>query len=195
MTPAPMLPRHDDRRPRRRRGRLRRLASGPRRTGPAWLWRTVAAAAGLATVPATVIAVVLMVNSRQAPWLELWVASAAVLVAMWATASLRHDPHPLPPAPPGADAELHTRPFVRADWWRRRIDATSRDVEWFDRVVRQRLVRLTDDLLHRRHGLRLRDPRAVEVIGPELAAFLTGPLTRVPTPDELDQLVTRMEGI
>jgi hypothetical protein len=68
---------------------------------------------------------------------------------------------------------------------------SSREV---DTALRQRLRELTDQTLRARHDLGLDDPRAAELLGPELARVLDGPPYRL-DPDEIERCVRRIEEL
>ena len=63
-----------------------------------------------------------------------------------------------------------------------------------DNVLRDRLAGLARLRLEQRHGLRLGDPRADELLGPELTAVLTGPPRRL-SRAEIDRCVPRIEEL
>jgi len=63
-----------------------------------------------------------------------------------------------------------------------------------DGALRDRLARLAALRLEQRHGLVLGDPRADELLGPELADVLTGPPRRL-SRAEIDRCVRRMEEL
>jgi hypothetical protein len=143
------------------------------------------------------IYLVLAVNEYRIPFLQLWAVSTAILLI---GSGLHRVPRPEPerePAAAAAAADPHVRPFSAADWWMQRLDATSGDVEWFDRVVRSRLVALVTERMRQHHGVLLAGdpPRVREIMGTELYEFLTAPLPRTPTPAELEWLLSRMEEI
>lgn len=63
-----------------------------------------------------------------------------------------------------------------------------------DHALRDRLSVLTDQVLLQRHGLHRDDPRAESLLGPELAAVLSGPARRL-RPDDIDRYLTLIEEI
>ena len=63
-----------------------------------------------------------------------------------------------------------------------------------DRVLRERLGALTDQVLRQRHGFGHEDPRAEELLGPELAELVNGPPRRI-APAQLDRCLTRIEEL
>jgi hypothetical protein len=63
-----------------------------------------------------------------------------------------------------------------------------------DPALRQRLRELTDQTLRARHDLGLDDPRAAELLGPELARVLAGPAHRL-DPDEIERCVRGIEEL
>lgn len=148
-----------------------------------------------------VLYLVLAIYEYRIPFPQLWAASSATFLIGWLFRRMSR-PWPEPgdradtphdPMPAGAT----TRAFSAADWWVQRLHATSGDVEWFDRVVRTRLVMLVTERLRQHHGVPLTgDPgRAGSIVGTELYEFLTAPLPRTPTPHELEWLLSRMEEI
>ena len=69
------------------------------------------------------------------------------------------------------------------------LSARSHDV-----VVRDRLGVLADHVLRQRYGVRHDDPRAPDLLGPELTAVLSGPARRL-EPAEIDRCLTRIEEL
>ena len=63
-----------------------------------------------------------------------------------------------------------------------------------DAALRDRLGALTDQVLRQRHGIRLDDPRAIELLGPDVADVLTGPPRRLGLA-EIDRCLTRIEDL
>lgn len=63
-----------------------------------------------------------------------------------------------------------------------------------DSALRERLRVLADQVLDQRHGVRRDDPRAAELLGPELTAVLTGPVRRLSRAD-IDRCLTRIEEL
>jgi hypothetical protein len=63
-----------------------------------------------------------------------------------------------------------------------------------DATLRDRLGVLADQVLRQRYGVSRDDPRAVELLGPELVAVLTGPARRL-GPPEIDRCLTRIEEL
>ena len=63
-----------------------------------------------------------------------------------------------------------------------------------DHALRDRLRVLADQVLDQRHGVRRDDPRAAELLGPELTAVLTGPARRL-SPADIDHCLTRIEEL
>jgi hypothetical protein len=63
-----------------------------------------------------------------------------------------------------------------------------------DPAVRDRLGGLADQVLRQRYGVPRADPRASELLGPELVAVLDGPARRL-TPAEIDRCLTRIEEL
>ena len=63
-----------------------------------------------------------------------------------------------------------------------------------DNVLSDRLAGLARLRLEQRHGLLLGDPRADELLGPELTAVLTGPPRRL-SRAEIDRCVRRIEEL
>jgi hypothetical protein len=63
-----------------------------------------------------------------------------------------------------------------------------------DAALRERLRTLTDQVLTQRHGVRRDDPRAADLLGPELVAVLTGPVRRL-SPADIDRCLTRIEEL
>ena len=188
--------------PRRRRrlGRsLALLVRGPQMRGDprSWALRAAVLAAVVSAGASGLVYLALTLALYRIPFPQLWALAFALLLVPWMLHVLRGPPdHPDPYRDPVA-AELGTPPFTQVERWRRRLEATSGDTEWFTRVVRARLVTLVGQRLRLRHGVRLADEpaRAREILGEPLYEFLTEPLPRTPTPPELDRLITRMEEI
>ena len=63
-----------------------------------------------------------------------------------------------------------------------------------DSALRDRLATLTDQVLRQRYAVRRDDPRAEELIGPELAAVISGPVRRL-SPADIDRCLTRIEEL
>lgn len=63
-----------------------------------------------------------------------------------------------------------------------------------DPALRERLGSLADQALRQRHGVRRDDPRAADLLGPELVAVLTGPVRRL-SPADIDRSLTRIEEL
>lgn len=63
-----------------------------------------------------------------------------------------------------------------------------------DAALRDRLGSLADQVLRQRHGVRREDPRAADLLGPELTAVLTGPVRRL-SPADVDRCLTRIEEL
>jgi hypothetical protein len=63
-----------------------------------------------------------------------------------------------------------------------------------DAALRDRLRSLADQVLRQRHGVRREDPRAAELLGPELTAVLSGPVRRL-SPADIDHCLTRIEEL
>lgn len=192
------LPGHRPRRGPLRR-RLRWLWTGPAlnpdRPGR-WVGRAVVSAAGLTALAAIIGYLLLEVNGVRVPLLQLWLVFTAALLLQWLLHTVAVPPL-TPPPMPDSEADLRARPFATADRWQQRLSVTSGDVEWFERVVRYRLRRLTAERLRQRHGVRMdTDPASARaILGPALHDFLTAPLPRTPTPAEMGRIITRIEEI
>jgi hypothetical protein len=63
-----------------------------------------------------------------------------------------------------------------------------------DAALRDRLGALAERVLRQRHGVGRDDPRAAELLGPEVTALLTGPPRRL-APTEIDRCLTRIEEL
>lgn len=63
-----------------------------------------------------------------------------------------------------------------------------------DTALRDRLGALTTRVLAQRYGVQRGDPRAAELMGPELAAVVDGPARRL-DPAEIDRCLTRIEEL
>jgi hypothetical protein len=73
------------------------------------------------------------------------------------------------------------------------LDA-HRSARAHDTALRDRLGGLADQVLRQRHGVARDDPRAAELLGPELAAVLDAPARRL-APAEIDRYLTRIEEL
>jgi hypothetical protein len=179
------------------RRRLAMLARGPQPRDhlAEWAARAVSLAAGISAAGSAVVYLIFTLYLYRVPFLQLWALGMALLLLPW-TLRLLHGPppEPEPDFDPGA-ADLGPRPFAQVERWRRQLETTDDDVERFGRVVQPRLAELVGLRLRLRYGIRLRDEpdRARAILGVPLYDFLTGTLPRVPTPHELDLLITRME--
>ena len=63
-----------------------------------------------------------------------------------------------------------------------------------DTALRDRLRTLADEVLRQRHGVARDDPRAAELLGPELSTVLDGEPRRLQTA-EIDRYLTRIEEL
>jgi hypothetical protein len=63
-----------------------------------------------------------------------------------------------------------------------------------DTTLRDRLGVLAYQVMQQRYGVGRDDPRAAELLGPELVAVLTGPARRL-EPAEIDRCLTRIEEL
>ena len=63
-----------------------------------------------------------------------------------------------------------------------------------DTALRDRIGTLADQVLRQRYGVPRDDPRAAELLGPELAALLEAPARRL-DPAEIDRYLTRIEEL
>lgn len=81
--------------------------------------------------------------------------------------------------------------------WNNRLSASERDPQRFLSVVRPRLAEIAEERLRQRHGVsRADDPqRARQLMGERLWTFLFAPLTGVPNPRELADVVEDMEKL
>ncbi|GAA1794293.1 hypothetical protein GCM10009682_15100 [Luedemannella flava] len=93
---------------------------------------------------------------------------------------------------------------VGADGLSRAVLRWEMRLEWSG-VERQRFMKrmplligeIVDERLRQRHGLTLEHDRAAarRLCGPELWAFLTEPMTRIPTPRQFAVIVKQMEAL
>jgi hypothetical protein len=63
-----------------------------------------------------------------------------------------------------------------------------------DPALRDRLATLTEQVVRQRYAVHRGDPRAEELVGPDLAAVLDGPARRL-SPAEIDRCLTRIEEL
>jgi hypothetical protein len=179
-----------------RKGVLGLLSDGLRFRGytPAWVAGQVGVAGAVSLVASGAVNLLLVPGRLYLSYWQLWLMFTATLLVLWFGRPVREPP-------PGAEVtaaavdELGDRPYPIAERWARRLSVTSADPEWFGRVARDRLAALVAERLRQRHGIRLADVRAVDLLGDELHTFLTAPLSRTPTPAELGRFITRMEQL
>jgi hypothetical protein len=178
-----------------RKGVLGLVSDGLRFPGytPAWLAGQLGLAGAFAALASGAINLFLAPGRLYLSYWQLWLLLTAALLVLWFGRPVR-EPPPGAEVTPEAPDEGH-RPYPIADRWARRLSVTSEDPEWFSRVARDRLAALVAERLRQRHGLRLADPAAAALLGDELYAFLTEPLSRTPTPAELGRHITRMEQL
>jgi len=81
--------------------------------------------------------------------------------------------------------------------WAGRMDWTEDDLARFAQVVQPAIADVVDERLRQRHGIvRSTEPdRARELCGPELWTFITKPVTRRLSPNELAAVVAAMEAL
>jgi hypothetical protein len=75
-----------------------------------------------------------------------------------------------------------------------RIIESHQSAREVDVALRNRLRELTERTLHARHDLTLDDPRAEELLGPDLRRVLHEAPTKLDS-DQIDRLVTRIEEL
>jgi hypothetical protein len=158
---------------------------------PAWIAGQVGVAAAVSLVASVLVNLLIAPAGVYLGFWQLWLLITAVLLVLWLARPVR-EPPPLLEVDPFAVAETADRPYPIAERWARRLSVTSGDPEWFGRVARDRLAALVAERLWQRHGVRHAGP---DLLGQELYEFLTAPITRTPTPAELDRLITRMEQL
>jgi len=158
--------------------------SGPSRFWSRWLLAT-ALCVGL------VIGILLLNGSTWHFWpLALLVAFAAAVLALANVATVSDGPDwtvgaAQTLAPPGQDSRLgmYTRAITG------HLDARVPDP-----TLRDRLADLADGRLRQRHGLRLHQPGAADLLGPETFTILTGDTRRL-SRDEIERCVRRIEEL
>jgi len=86
---------------------------------------------------------------------------------------------------------------VAASRWNTRLNWTQSDPEAFSRNIRPAIADLADERLRQRHGItRTSEPaRARELLGDPLWTFLTAPVNRSPTPQQLAALIAQLEAL
>jgi hypothetical protein len=176
-----------------RRGVLGLLTRGLAFGGytPAWIARQVATAAAMSLVASGLVNLFLAPNRVYLTFWQLWLLIAGGLLVQWFAEPVR-EPARFSEVSPELATDETARPYPIADRWAHRLSVTSGDPEWFGRVARDRLAALVAERVRQRHGVRTAGP---ELLGDELYEFLTAPITRTPSPAELDRLITRMEQI
>jgi hypothetical protein len=125
---------------------------------------------------------------------QLWLLTAGGLLVLQSWRTVGRPPPAGPAHTETAPAERGVSRFQFAARWERRLSVPSGNPEWFGRVARDRLAALVRERIRQRHGIQSL-PQARTILGEELYAFLTAPLTRTPSPAELDRLITRMEEL
>lgn len=174
---------------------------GPRRgqSTVVWVVKTVLYAAGIAGL------IVLL-----ARLVGLGLPYAVVVAAALALLLLRRvlrDVAPVPlaalaaPTPRDDDWQLSWPTpdglFTAAGRWDTRLSWTHTDPERFTRLVIPAIAELADERLRQKHGIRMAtDPvPARGLLGDPLWTFLTTPLTRPPTPQQITAVVAYLEAL
>jgi hypothetical protein len=184
------------RRFRKRVGAL--LAGGLRFPGytPQWLAGQAALAAAVGLAASVLIELILLPSLWLLQFWQLWLLIGGGLLVRWTARPLIARPPPPPLAEDPSLYGLRDRPYPLADRWEFRLSVTAGDPEWYARVVRDRLTGLVAERVRQRHGVLPTGPeQARAVLGDPLHGFLTDPVTRTPSPAELNRLITRMEEI
>ncbi|MGH3714156.1 MAG: hypothetical protein ACRDT4_11950 [Micromonosporaceae bacterium] len=91
----------------------------------------------------------------------------------------------------------HDQAYLGVRRWVNRLSTVEIDRDAYERRVRPAIVAVVDERLRLRHGIdRQADPRrAAAVLGEQLWQFVTEPATRVPRPQEVAALATRIEKL
>lgn len=81
--------------------------------------------------------------------------------------------------------------------WNNRLEWTRDEIDRFNQNIRPVLVEIVDERLRLRHGVsRQNDPaRARQLLGDPLWGLLAGQVSKMPTPRQLADLVSRMEEL
>ncbi len=98
-------------------------------------------------------------------------------------------------APPGVpDSDGAFRAVRR---WASRLEWTDDDIRRFAAIVQPAVADVVDERLRLRHGIvrRAEPDRARSMCGPELWTFITVPVTRRVSPNELAVVVAQMEAL
>lgn len=156
--------------------------------------RRLALVAGLSLGFSLGIELVLFPSGTYLSLAQLWLLTAGGLLVLQEWRAAGQPPTAEPAQVETAPAQPGGSRFQFAARWERRLSVPSGDPEWFGRVARDRLAALVGERLRQRHGIRSL-PQARPLLGDELYTFLTAPLTRTPSPAELDRLITRMEEL
>jgi hypothetical protein len=151
-------------------------------------WRWLAATAGV-FVALWLLLTLIDVQPRPGPLLLLVALAMAVLAlvnlnvsgeaATWEVSASQ------PVTEPGQDTRLAM--YVR-------VIGGHLDARVPDPALRDRLAALATARLRQRHGVGLRDPRAVDLLGRQAADIMTGPARRL-TRGEIEDAVRRIEGL
>jgi hypothetical protein len=174
---------------------------GPRRgqSTAVWVAKTVLYATGISGL------IVLL-----ARLVGLGLPYAVVFAAVLALLLLRRVLHDVAPVPPAAPAALAERDddwqlswptpdglFTAAGRWDTRLSWTHTDPERFTRLVIPAIAEVADERLRQKHGITMAtDPvRARGLLGDPLWTFLTTPLTRPPTPQQISAVVAHLEAL
>ncbi|GHJ45987.1 hypothetical protein Cs7R123_33290 [Catellatospora sp. TT07R-123] len=133
--------------------------------------------------------------------LPLLFAVAVTVVAVWRMA--RTLKAPPPPRHAGRHGHSDDAPAVddgirlAVTRWQTILEWAHADGARYQRRVHARLAELVDERLRQRHGVtRATEPdRARRLLGDQLWTFLTQPSKRLPSPRELDVIVTALERL
>jgi hypothetical protein len=170
----------------------------PRRSVPVRLIRTVLVSAILGTI-AWVLFRARGIDVPYVLMLTVFLSGGAMVELQ-----RRLKPPPLPEAL--RDTQLNRPPdrisdsdgmFQAVRRWRSRLDWTVEDVQRFAQAVQPAIAGVVDERLRLVHGVsRSAEPeRARALCGPELWTFITVPVTRPVSPNELATVVAQMEAL
>jgi phage shock protein PspC (stress-responsive transcriptional regulator) len=179
----------------------------PTRSGSDALWWWLLKSSGIAAVVAGVAYGIARLAGYSVPYLLLFMVVLCVIVLYGLVNWIR--PRPLPATLVRASAELVSEDqetsrgqdglYLATARWDTRLAwvRLQNDKGQFARTVQPMLIGIIDERLRQRHGvLRPADPRrARALMGEQLWAFVTVPLTKNPTPREVAGVIALMEEL
>lgn len=141
----------------------------------------------------------ILLFGHRVPYLLLFAVCVALMLARKITIAshgeveVTPDEHP----PIWTHQPVDDRPYDGVRRWVGRLSQVEGDARGFNRAMRPVVVALVDERLRLRHGAdRQRDPkRARELLGEQLWAFVSEPVTRAPKPQQLAALAEQIQRL